>query len=103
MIARCLYVYHMTLNYENCEIKYDIDGDVIIIENIQVPQNYRNQGFAKKALCEFLNKFVEHRIEGYCYPQDNETSLEKLLEFYKSFGFKVGSGDDSFGWEIFKK
>jgi ribosomal protein S18 acetylase RimI-like enzyme len=92
----------MEFKSKNCKIKYSVEDGVVIIENLEVAKKYRGQGFAKQGLTEFLKKNMGRRIEGHCYPQDNETSLDRLLEFYKSFGFKVGSGDDNYGWEIFR-
>ena len=88
---------------KSCEIKYSIeDENIIVIENIEVPLNQRGKGLAKQTLIKFLNKFSNYRIEGHAYPQDEFTNLDKLLNFYKSLGFEIGSGDDKYGWEIYK-
>lgn len=93
----------MKFKSKNCEIIYSIEENIVIIDSINVKLKNRGKGFAKIALKNFLEKFNLMKIEGHAYPQDNKTNMEKLLEFYKNFGFKIGSRDNKYGWEIYKK
>lgn len=55
-----------------------------------VPLKLRGQGLAKKTmklLCEHADKFKTN-IELFPCPLDKQTDREKLLKFYRDFGFK---------------
>lgn len=99
---KSIYKESKSFKIKNCEIKYSIEDDIVIIDNIEVSLNQRGKGLAKQTLSLFLKKFSDYRIEGHAYPQDKNTDMDKLLHFYQSMGFKVGSGDNKYGWEIYK-
>tara|TARA_R110000772_G_scaffold233800_2_gene345370 strand:- start:7318 stop:7584 length:267 start_codon:yes stop_codon:yes gene_type:complete len=72
----------------------------IVIENIFVPKELRGQGIARKIMQELIENNKSVTIELHAYPQDEETELEKLVNFYESFGFQIECGDDFSGYEM---
>ena len=90
----------MKIKYQNCEIKYSREDDILVIDNIQVPQDKRNKGYAKRAMKKFINRYKNENIELHAYAQDEQTNTKKLVNFYESFGFDVVCGDDSNGYEM---
>jgi len=85
---------------ENCVITYSIEEDEIIIDMIEVSTLYRGQGFAKKAMKKFMSDNYGKFISLHAYGQDDSVSTEKLVDFYKFFGFEVVAGSNDFGFEM---
>jgi len=85
---------------ENVRISYYEDNGSIILEHIEVNPEHRGKGLARQAMQDFVNKFKNERIELHAYAQDEHTDTSKLVDFYRSFGFDVVSGDESFGYEM---
>jgi ribosomal protein S18 acetylase RimI-like enzyme len=81
-------------------IDYDIEDDVIILNNIEVLQEYRNCGWGRKAMEKFMDEFGDRKIELHAYAQDETTDTNRLVEFYESFGFEVVTGCEEWGFEM---
>ena len=65
--------------------------DGIKLELIMVHPDHRNQGLASKRLQEFLDITDELKVKVFLSiaPQDESTSEERLIQFYKKFGFHL--------------
>jgi len=85
---------------EHIKSSYTIEDDVVILESLEVAPEHRGKGLAKKFMKEFIDKFKNQRIELHAYAQDESTSTERLVEFYKSLGFDVVCGDESCGYSM---
>jgi ribosomal protein S18 acetylase RimI-like enzyme len=81
-------------------IEYHEEDGIIILDNIEVNPEFRGQGVATIAMTEFMKKFRGEKIELHAYPQDKTTSIERLVDFYRKFGFETVCGDDSIGYEM---
>lgn len=81
-------------------IQYSIENGIVILENIEVKNEYRGKGWGKKAMQRFIKMFKGKTIELHAYPQDEKTNIEKLVAFYESFGFEVVCGSESIGYEM---
>ena len=81
-------------------IDYKIEDGIVILDMLQVKNEHRNKGIAIKAMQSFINKFKGRTIELHAYPQDNTTTLDKLVNFYEKFGFDVVCGSELSGYEM---
>ncbi len=81
-------------------IDYTIDGDVVVLDNLEVKKEFRGKGLGKKAMIRFIIKFIGWKMELHAYAQDEETSTERLVSFYKKFGFEVVEGSELSGYEM---
>ena len=91
------------MRFKNCEIKCSKENGVITIESIVVPKDKRGLGWARRAMTMLMKKYAEKDMDLHAYGQDDTTTTAGLVEFYKSFGFVVEAGDDSFGYEMVRK
>jgi ribosomal protein S18 acetylase RimI-like enzyme len=81
-------------------IEYTIDGDMVVLDYLEVKKEFRGKGWGEKAMIRFIKKFMGWKIELHAYPQDYETSTERLVSFYKKFGFEVVIGSELSGYEM---
>lgn len=84
------------LTFKSSELKYSYENGELVIENITTPLQERGQGSATKLMNAVIQKAYDESIEkvtGYIYPQDNDTSLERLRDFYEKFGAEIDSYD----------
>lgn len=91
-----------TVNNE-CTILFYEENGSIIIDNIEVTKESRNKGIATKAMQDFIVEYGDKQIELHAYPQDNDTDIFRLVEFYEKFGFVVECGSESCGFEMIRK
>jgi GNAT superfamily N-acetyltransferase len=84
--------------------KYTLDytqsNGVILLDMIQVKENYRNKGIATKAIQRFLKMCKNKSIELHAYPQDTTTDMYRIIRFYSKFGFDIKCGNDITGYEM---
>lgn len=90
----------MTQITGKCTITYSRQEDEIVIDMIEVDSNNRRKGFARKAMLAFMKKNYGKIISLHAFGQDSSTYTNKLVEFYKSFGFDVVAGNNIFGFEM---
>lgn len=64
------------------------DGRWEIMEFVIYPE-YRGTGKARE-----LAKFIPQRARLYAHPLNSSTQQSKLIEFYKSIGFKLSDSDE---------
>lgn len=81
-------------------LTHHVEDGIVILDNIEVYSQYRGKGIAKKAMQRFLKKFNARKIELHAYPQDEQTDIFKLVDFYKSFGFSVDCGSPLIGYQM---
>jgi ribosomal protein S18 acetylase RimI-like enzyme len=77
-----------------------LENGNLVIENIFVPNELRGQGIAKKMMQELIENNKNIDIELHAYPQDEQTDINKLVEFYESFGFEIIGGSEDWGFEM---
>jgi len=73
-------------------IEYTIEDGVVILEKIEIKKDKRGQWLWSELLKEWENNIEEEgykRIELCAYPQDNETTLEMLKEFYENNWYEI--------------
>ena len=79
------------------EVDFVINGDTLHLQGLYTPKQYRHKGYAKKAMLDLIKDAKKRnlkRIKLTVYDYDKSKSalnLNELIEFYKSFGFTLGS------------
>lgn len=87
-----------TFKFGNSEIFFKQTGEVNVIELdlIQTPEEYKGKGSARTAMEQFLNVVDKLKIKVFLrvVPRDKTTSEKKLGDFYQSLGFHFDKGSD---------
>ena len=89
-----------TIKTSNGKLSYTIECGVVVLDNIIVDEQSRNQGVASKLMGKLLARFKNKTIELHAYPQDDTTTIDKLIVFYQKFGFQITCGSDATGYEM---
>ncbi|HEY1046914.1 MAG TPA: GNAT family N-acetyltransferase, partial [Bacteroidia bacterium] len=85
------------------KLNYSIENGVVVLDMIEVNAESRCKGVASKLMTKFINKFNNREIELHAYPQDELTTIDRLVVFYEKFGFEVECGSESIGFEMKRK
>lgn len=79
----------------NTRISYGIqskdEGGVVKLYSLRTPLKHRGNGYARKAMVQFLAEadLAGKVVQLDASPLDAKTNLEKLVQFYRSFGFQL--------------
>lgn len=68
----------------------DLDNQ-IMLQSLRTPATKRGSGSGRAAMVEFLRQTDMAKIDVklLASPLDRKTRIDKLVDFYESFGFKV--------------
>ena len=71
------------------EIEWTVEEDgIVILHSMFVHDQYKGKGIATKMMQRFVNRFSHRDIELVANPLDDDTDLERLVNFYERFGFE---------------
>ena len=89
-----------TLKTKKYSVRYTIENNIVVLDDIEVQKQYRGQGYGKKAMQRFMDKFTGRKIELHAFALDQDTITEKLVLFYEKFGFEIVEGSERTGYEM---
>lgn len=80
-----------TTKIEDTTLSYSLYDDRIHLLSMKTPATKRRKGSARQAMALFLKEAdrLGMAVTLEASPLDKKTSLQKLVEFYQSFGFKL--------------
>ena len=81
-------------------IENDEKGEHIFIDLIYVEEEDRGKGVARKMMEELIEEAIEDghtRIKLLADPQELGIKIDRLVAFYKSFGFEIVEGEEADG------
>lgn len=80
------------------------DEDDVSIQKIDVVSDHRGMGYASdsmKELCKLADKYkVNLYLEAYPDEDEEDMDVERLVMFYKRFGFEGGTGQERMMWRL---
>ena len=80
--------------------KYQIEWTVeaegcVILDSMFVQDEHKGKGIATKMMQRFVDRFSHRDIELVAMPLDDDTDLERLVNFYERFGFEEDADQGS--------
>jgi ribosomal protein S18 acetylase RimI-like enzyme len=75
------------------KIEFEKDDESFHVYSLEIEEEFRDKGFGSRLLRKLISfakksKIKEIKLDAVPFPDNNETTIQRLLSFYKKFGFK---------------